>query len=308
MNRLLRSAAVEALFALSACGGPSSPGAALSPGSALTSGAGSSADFTARLPQNSLGGIPSFSLSISLFDAPLTFGEDDKINLAVLGVNLVDAGGVSHPMHAFKKPVIIDLLTLKKNAREFKTVATAGDYSAVEFIVVPALSSVVVSDTTYPVRFGNGEVASSTPIALDSPVAIVGADKAKVDVSIDFNALESVSLSGGVARINPRLVASTDDAEVHGKVRAADGDPVVGATVLVKDTSGAVANSSVTDKDGSFVVHALSAGKYTVVVQNTYTSASGVTVTATGASSANPRPVVVQLAAGVDLDLGELAD
>ncbi len=306
MNRILRSAAAAALFALSACG-PSSPGA-LPPGSALTSGAGASSDFTARLPQNSLGGIPSFSLSISLFDAPLTFGQNDKINLALLGVNLVGANGASHPMVTFPNPVVVDLLTLQKAAERFTTNVTVGSYSAVEFIIVPSRTSVVVSGTSYPVRFGGGDVASTVPIALDSPAAIVGTEKAKVSVAIDFNALESVSLAGGVAQIDPHFVSSTEPTQVHGQVHNSANKPVVGATVLVKDALGNVVNSAVTANDGSFVVHALSAGKYTVAVVNAYTSASGVTVTATNATSSFPPSVGVQLAAGVDLDLGTLKD
>lgn len=308
MKRFLRPAAVAALFALSACGGVGSAGSTSSSGAVLPAGSGSSTDFTARLPQNSLGGIPCFSLSISLFDAPLTFGSNDQVNLAVLGVNLVGSDGASHPMATFPKPVVVDLLKLQKAARKFDTIAMAGSYSAIEFILLPALTSVVVSGTRYPVQFGDGAVASPVPIALDSPIAIAGTDKAKVKVAIDFNALESVSLSGGVARIDPHFVSSTDETQVHGRVHNSADKPVSGATVLVQDAAGNVVNSSVTDKDGTFVVHALRAGKFSVAVRNTYTTASGVTVNATGATSSAPRAVSVQLAAGVDLDLGTLDD
>jgi hypothetical protein len=306
MKPFLRPAALAALFALSACGGAGSAGSPPSPGAVLP--AGPSADYTARLPQNSLGGIPCFSLSISLFDAPLTFGSDDQVNLAVLGVNLVGSDGTSHPMVTFPKPVVVDLLKLKNAARKFDTVAMAGSYSAIEFILMPALTSVVVSGTRYPVQFGRGMVASPVPIALDSPIAIAGTNKSKVNVTIDFNALESVSLSGGVARIDPHFVSSTDETQVHGRVHNSAGKPVSGATILVQDASGAIVNSSVSDKDGTFAVHALRAGAFTVAVRNTYTSASGVTVVATGATSTAPSAVDVQLAAGVDLDLGTLDD
>jgi hypothetical protein len=305
MNRTIRSAAVAALLAASACGGPASPVAAPAPGSAGTS---SSSDFTARLPRNSLGGIPTFSLSVSLFDAPLTFGTGDKVNLALLGVNLVSADGASHPIVAFPKPVVVDLLTLKKAAKKFDTTATAGSYSAVEFILLPSLSSVEVSGTRYPARFGSGEIGSPVPIALDSPVVITGANKAKVKVAIDFNALESVSLADGVAQIDPHFVSSTDDSQVHGSVRNGANEPVAGATVLVEDAAGTPVNTTVTSDDGSFVVHALSAGAYTVAVSNDYTSASGVTVSARGATSSAPPSVAVQLAPGVDIDLGTLRD
>jgi carboxypeptidase family protein/uncharacterized protein DUF4382 len=308
MNRILRSAAVAALFALSACGGSNSAAPALGPGSGFTPGAGSPTDFTARLPQNSLGGIPCFSLSIALFDAPLTFSASDHINLAMLGVNLVGNDGVSHPMFMLPKPVVVDLLTLKKAAQLYQTKVAVGSYRAVEFIVVPAASSVVVGGTTYPVRFGNGAVGSPIPLALDSPVNIVGVSNAKVAVDVDFNALESVSLSNGVAQIDPHFVVSTDASQVHGKVHNASDKPVAGATILVADAAGKVVNSSITDKDGSFVVHALQAGAYTVAIRNAYTSSSGVTVNATGSTSTIPRTAQVQLAAGVDLDLGTLAD
>ena len=307
MKPILQAAAMAALFGLSACGGSTSPGSVL-PGAAPAAGTGSSTDFTARMPQNSLGGIPCFSLSVSLFDAPLTFSASDHINLAMLGVNLVGKDGVSHPMYTFPRPVVVDLLLLKKAAQQFHTNVAVGTYGAIEFIVVPAASSVVVGGTTYPVRFGSGAVASPVPLALDSPVNIVGTSNANVKVDIDFNALESVSLANGVAQINPHFVASTDVSQVHGKVRNASDKPVSGATILVQDAAGKIVNSSVTDKDGEFVVHALHAGGYTVIVRNTYTSSSGVTVNAAGASSTTPRAAQAQLAAGVDLDLGTLAD
>ena len=299
--KYLRYTALAALLAVSACGGPSTGGTAL-PRASSPAG-----DFTARLPENSLGGIPCFQLSVALFDAPLTFGTNDQINLALLGVNLVGSDG-AHPMLTFKKPVVVDLLTLKKKAQEFQTKVVAGTYTGIEFIVLPSQSSVVVSGTAYPVRFGNGATASATPVAIDSPVTIAGTDKAHVAVTIDFNALESVSLAGGVARIDPRFAASTDETQVHGTVRNTAGAPVTGAAVIVRDAAGATVNTTVTDEDGRFVVHALAAGRFTVAVQNTYTSASGVTVTASGATSGTPRAVNVQLAAGVDLDLGTLAD
>lgn len=308
MNRFLRPAAVAALIALSACGGAGSAGSAPSSGAVLPAGAGSSTDFTARLPENSLGGIPCFSLMISLFDAPLTFGKNDQINLAVLGVNLVGTDGVSHPMYTFPSPIVVDLLTLKKKAQQFSTKVTPGAYGAIEFIVLPALSNVVVSGRVYPARFGKGLTASPIPIALDSPVSIVGVNKQKVNVDVDFNALESVSLSGGVAQIDPHFVVSTEESQVHGKVRGSADHPVVGATVLVKDQTGKVVNSSVTGEDGEFLVHALPSGKLTVALQNAYTSASGVTVNARGATGASPKPIAIQLAAGVDLDLGTLDD
>lgn len=308
MKRFLRPAAVAALFALNACGGVGSAGSTPSPGAVLPAGSGSPTDFTARMPENSLGGIPCFSLSISLFDAPLTFSSSDHINLAMLGVNLVGSDGVSHPIFALTKPVVVDLLTLKKVAQLYQTRVAVGSYRAVEFIVVPAASSVVVGGVTYPVRFGNGAVGSPVPLALDSPVTIVGASNAKVTVDVDFNALESVSLANGVAQIDPRFIVSTDESQLHGNVHNRSGKPVAGATILVADATGKVVNTSVTDKDGSFIVHALKAGAYTVAIRNAYTSSSGVTVNATGATSTTPRTVQVQLAAGVDLDLGTLGD
>lgn len=308
MKRILRTAAAAALFALSACGGSTSTGSAPVPRSAFPAGGASSTDFTARLPQNSLGGIPHFSLDVSLYDAPLTFGADDQVNLALLGVNLVDSSNVAHPMYTLPTPVIVNLLTLKQQAQQFQTNVAVGDYQAIEFIVLPAASSVVASGQIYPVRFGNGAVASPTPLALNSPVNIDGTSGATVKVDIDFNALESVALSNGVAQINPDFVVSTACAQVHGTVHNSQHQPVTSATILVKDPTGKVVNSTITDSHGNFVVHALGAGKLTVAVQNSYTSASGVTVTAHGATATYPPAVGVQLAAGVNLDLGTLAD
>jgi hypothetical protein len=307
MKRLLLSAALAAVCTLSACARITSAGSALVPEAAPAHGAAPSTDFTARLPLNSLGGIPSFKLTVSLYDAPLTFGKKDQINLALLGANLVGKDGLSHPMYTFKHPAIVDLLTLKKQAKLFQTRVLAGTYVGIEFVIQPSLCSVVVDGTRYPVRFGNGAVASTTPLALESPVAIVGTNGSDVRVTVDFNALESVSLSGGVAQIDPHFVASTEEATLHGEVRNRAGKPVVGATVVVEDRHGKVVNTAVTDANGQFVVHALGSGMQTVKVLNQYTSASGVTVSAQGATGTSAQSDV-QLAAGVDLDLGTLVD
>ena len=251
MKRILRSAAVAALFALSACGGSNSAASALGPGSVLPAGAGSSTDFTARLPQNSLGGIPCFSLSISLFDAPLTFSASDHINLAMLGVNLVGNDGVSHPMYMLPKPVVVDLLTLKKNAQQYKTKVAAGTYRAMEFIVLPAVSSVVVGGAAYPVRFGNGAVGSPIPLALDSPVTHrrrqqgQGQRRRRLQRARIGLALERRGADRPALRRQHRRVAGARQGAATPTT-----SPVAGATILVADAAGKVVNTSVTDKDG----------------------------------------------------------
>jgi hypothetical protein len=64
----------------------------------------------------------------------------------------------------------------------------------------------------------------------------------------------------------------------------------------------------VTASDGSFTLHALAGGVYTISVDNSYTSASGNTITAIGNDAGAAPSVPIDLAPSDQLNIGTLID
>jgi len=109
----------------------------------------------------------------------------------------------------------------------------------------------------------------------------------------------------GPPLLNPRL--GKLPARVVGRVVNAQGNPVVSATVVAYNLVGNVVTTSLTAADGTFTI-ALLAGTYNVAILNRYTSASGGTVVAQGATSANGPTVPVVVVSSALIDLGTLSD
>jgi hypothetical protein len=260
-----------------------------------------------RLPKNSLGGIPLLQVVFDLFDAPLVDGNDAHVNLALVGINAL-SNGVATPIMANASPVMVDLLTLRTTAQSYLANVPAGTYDTVQLVVDPTQSSVVQNGVTYPVQFGSLSSGSGSYVGIDAPAVFSGIADTSISVTVDFNVLESVAINGGLAQIDPQLVTSTDAADVSGTVKNGSGQPVTGAAVLALDPNGNVLNSAVTAADGTFDIHALGAGSATITVANSYVSASGTAVQATGMDGAAPASVPLAITAGAHINIGTLTD
>ena len=266
-----------------------------------------SSESNLRLPKNSLGGIPLLQVVFNLFDAPLVDGGDAQVNLALVGINAL-SNGVATPIMASASPVMVDLLTLRSTAQSYLANVPAGTYDTVQLVVDPTQSSVVQNGVTYPVQFGSLSSGSGSYVGIDAPAIFSGLADASISVTVDFNVLESVAISGSLAQIDPQLVITTDAADVAGTVQNGSGQPVAGAAVLALDANGNVLNSAVTAADGTFDIHALGAGSATITVANSYVSASGTAVQATGMDGAAPPSVPLAITAGAHINIGTLTD
>jgi hypothetical protein len=265
-----------------------------------------SSQSAVRLPKNSLGGIP-MALQINLFDAPLVDSSGAQVNLALVGINVL-SNGVTTPVVTNTTPLMVNLLSLQTTAQSYLANVPPGTYDTVQLVVDPSQSTIVQNGTTYPVQFGTLPNLAGSLVGIDSPATISGSANASVSVTVDFNVLESVGITGGIAQIDPQLVIATDAADVAGNVQNAAGQPVAGAAVLALDPNGNVLNSAITASDGTFDIHALAAGSATIVVENSYTSDSGAVVQATGADAAAPPSVPVAITAGSHINIGNLTD
>ncbi len=248
------------------------------------------------------------SMAVSIYDAPLPMSGDAHVYLAVAGLEVV-AGGVARPLVSYDSPRTIDLLTLKQTALLLSGTLPAGSYDAIRLLVQTSQSNVTLNGRVYPMVFTRHSGRHEPSIvALDAPVDVGGVAGQSVAVAVDFNVLESISLRGNVAYTRPKLVVARSAARVVGRVVNAAGEPVDDATVVAYDPQGTIANTTVTEPDGSFVLHALKPGQYHIAVVNTYTTESGDLVVARGATSPLGATTNVTVAPADVLDLGVLSD
>lgn len=302
-----RSLVLALVLGLTACSG-SIPGGSTVP---------STAD-SLRMPLDVLGSAPSVRpLNIALFDAPLVHGQGVKVNIALDGIQLLAGGGSAIPFTSNQSAQVINLIDLQDHSLDFKGQAPAGTYSGVRFVINTAGSNVTIGNYTIPIMWGTpGHVVTGSIVAVDFkvPFAIppIGngnpLGKGPTSLALDFNVMQSVRFANGAIYVQPSVSGAAAAAQISGKVANKAGKPVSGAAVLATDVLGNVVNVTATRADGSYVIHALPAGFYTVAVRNSYVTKSGETFTASG-NDANYAPSQgIVLSPNDDLVLPTLLD
>ena len=88
----------------------------------------------------------------------------------------------------------------------------------------------------------------------------------------------------------------------------AAGAPVANATVVATDASGNVANVTASAADGTFELHGINPGGYTVSVLNSFVTNAGDTVTAVGADVGAAPSQYVVVGPNNKVQLGSLQD
>ena len=152
---------------------------------------------------------------------------------------------------------------------------------------------------TIPIVWGTpGHATTSPVVAVDFNVGFTAGGVLKgnktTSITMDFNVMQSVRFANGTIYVQPSVTAANAAAQVSGKIKNAAGKPVANASVLAMDLTGHLANVTATDSDGKFTLHALPPGAYTIVVKNSYVTASGETITATGNDAgASPSQLIV---------------
>lgn len=266
-----------------------------------------------RQPLDLLGGAPGRSMStlhLSLFDAPIPGAAGAQVNVALEGIQLL-SGTNATTFQTFMPEALINLIALQKNPMWFEGKAPDGAYTGVRLLIDTKRSAVVLAGHTFPIVWGSpGNPSTAAVIAVDFNVAFgVGkaggnANNGVTQLTLDFNVMQSIKIVNGTIYVQPSVTAANAAGQANGNVRNAAGKPVDDATVLAVDTSGHVVNSTATASDGSFILHALPPGEYTIVVKNSYTTTAGVLVTASGndAGAAPTQNVVVSPEENLELD------
>ncbi len=293
MNRSLAAAALAVLTTLTACSGV--PTAHSVPSAAEPA--------SVRHAEDVLGGVPQVHLKLCLFDAPMP-GAGIHVNVALTAIDLVSSSGAVVPFATYAKPNVVDLLSLQKAPLPVNGAVPPGTYTSLQFSIDLADSNITIGPMKLPLAMPNGP----TSLVADAPVSVTVVAGQPLILTADFNVLQSFSLSGGKVSIHPSILATVNGGTIRGKVVDAAGKPVSSATVEAVSPGGAVANVTASATDGSFILHALPAGGYTIVVLNSYATAAGDVLTASGNDPNAAPTATASLAAGADLDLGKLTD
>ncbi len=325
MNRFKSAVALVTLAALAAgCSGSgASTPATMTPSSAQAG--------RAKLhPSDTLGGVGNYGLNILLTDAPPRIGNmtATAVNLGIDSVAVINNGQAT-TLASYSTPYVVNVMNNPGNPSPIAIGQYyQGSYQKLRFTIDVASSNVVGSNgQTYPIQFLIGSTAQSTAGAGPTTVTYGSATTVSMVVSgnfsidgdpaaavqADFNALESLAptSSGGVVA-RPTLFAVADGlaGKADGVVQSASGTPVAGATVVALDQNGNVANTTSTDQNGAFDLHTIQAGTYQLVIYNTYTTASGQTLTASGngSSAASVQGPTITVTAGQTAQIGTIAD
>lgn len=250
---------------------------------------------------NLLGGL----LFLLLGDAQPVLGNMNvqSINLGIDAVNVVYQGQVT-TIATYSTPYVTNVMA---NGGDPSSIGISqlysGNYDHIQFVVDTATSNVTdASGNTYPINFqvaqasqstvgaGNGSSTTGNSATVTMTVGgqfMFGGVQAS-SLLADFNAMESLNQnSSGQIVAQPTLyaVSAANAGEIQGQVLNASGQAVQNAIVVALNSHGHAANTTNTDANGNFDLHAINAGSYQLVIYNNYTTASGQTITASGADA-----------------------
>lgn len=299
----MKAVLLLAALGLAACSAPGSSAGSL-PGGAIGAPRGAS---------DLLGSPPArYQLQIALYDAPIAGMQGVKVNVGLLGVQLLGPSGavsfVSNP-----KPQVVNLLDLQDHSQNFNGNAPAGQYSGVRLLIDPKTSNVQIGALTIPIVWGAPGNATTSPIVavdfgcafnLNAATQALGGTK----VTLDFNVMQSVRFLNGTIYVQPSVTAANMAGQIKGKLHNAAGKPVTSATVLATNVLGQIVNTTVSTSDGSFALHALPPGAYTITVENRYNTAAGESIVASGADPGAAPSAYVIISPEDNLELDTLTD
>lgn len=216
---------------------------------------------------------PAFGqMQVQMTDAPAAF---DAVTLVIAEVS-ANQGDTWHTVST--ETTTVDLLSLQNGV--FTTLADAavpaGGYSQIRLTLAPG-STVTVDGVTYPL---------TVPSGLQSGIKVNGAfdvpANGSLSLQLDFDAARSINQDGaGDWILSPviRLLPANEAGAISGLVLPADG----GTTVQVLQDGVEVAGTTA-NPDGSFAIHVLPSGTYTVTVTSSQGTAVFANVAVTGGS------------------------
>lgn len=332
------SAFIALTFAISACSGVAqntSPASMPTASMAATpNGKNAKTPATSNRrgahPNEVIGGGPG-KLSVRLGDVALPNGLSlAAINLGIDAIYVTDANGNVSNVVQYDNPQVVNVLDFQNG--NVTPIAQGGvpetTYSSLTIVVDRPSSNVVdANGATHPLFFRRsvasqssanfGTTTSTTGTGTFGQVAITfnqafAVSNAGMQLDVDFNAFESTFLIGNVAISRPSLSVAADALEgtISGNVTNTSAAPVQDAVVVAVDSNGNTDATTFTDQNGNFFLYTLAAGTYNLTVYNTYTTASGWSIsssgnTNSGASFSGPSVTVTP---GQNANVGTISD
>lgn len=285
---------------------------------------------------------PAGTMMVSLGDAAPVLNDGASVQHLYLGIkeiDVTDAQGTSTVLASYDRPRIVDVTKFQDgNGSEIANGSVPfQQFSQIRVVVDTNASSIVYGRrrdwTTSPLNFLTGvstmstagagastatqqidpqtiAITSNEPYSIGSDLPLDGGAGSRIHV--DFNAFESVAVSGGQIVTNPALFVAGDGdrGSISGRVVDGFGRPVQTAVVVAVAANGSVGNTALTNWRGRFLLHTLDAGSYQLVVYNAYTTAAGATFASddrTNAASMVSGPNVT-VTAGLTTDAGKISD
>jgi hypothetical protein len=269
------------------------------------------------------------ALNILLGDGPPVIGGmvAQSVNLGIDSVQVIN-NGQSYTIATYSTPVVVNVMANQGSPSSIGIGSVwSQSYTGVSFTIDQASSNLVdTNGNVHPLYFrgsasqssaGAGSTTTITKGTGNMTMAVTG--NFTVDgnpagaIQADFNAMESLNVdSNGNVYARPTLYAvpTALAGKADGTVVNQNGTPVVGAVVVLEDSSGNVQNTYATDSSGNFDLHSVTAGTYQIYVYNNYTTASGQALTAAGNtnSSASFAGPSVTIQAGATAQVGTIAD
>jgi len=274
-----------------------------------------------RTTQNSIGNVPtilSVPITIGLVDAPLY--NLSQVNIGIERINAITNLGTSRQtevaLSIFPGDAVVNVLDYQTFSAIVATaMIPAGSYDALEFVCDPATGSVVTtSGQTLPLVYGNFANGRFSPSTSDHYSMVIPFNfNATIGINselIDFNVENSINVQSNAAYVSASMFATSaaSAGAVGGTLLTPGGAPVQNATAVVTDESGNVVGLAPTDQNGNFVVHAISAGRYTLTIDEKYVTNAGVTLTASDGKTGTLAPQSVTIQPGFETFVGTLKD
>ena len=260
-------------------------------------------------PMDIVAGPSGYKLNVLLGDAAPNLGGNtlQRLDLGIMEIDAVENGEVS-VLASFDTPRVVNVLAHQDDDGESVADGNVArsDYQQLRLVIDLASSYAKFrGGPRVPVDFlvnvasasssGAGATTLTTsdgPGAVDMLVTQPFSIPAHQDhsVRVDFNAFESLAIdaTGALVARASLFVAPMDDmGRVKGCVLDAYGSPVSNATVVAVAPDGSIGNSDWTDDSGRFSIGTLRSGTYKLLIYNSYTTAAGRVVTASGQTNSS---------------------
>lgn len=255
-------------------------------------------------PFDTHGGISSSSYQLG-DAAPIVSGSQLlHLNLGIREIDVTDASGHLQVVASYSTPFVVDVLQYQdgSGATVGSGIASAFGYRQLSLVLDTNSSRAIFADGTVArLQFEKGNTSDAgagatsdtdtdsagrgqVTITDQRPFALRGGQT----LNIDFNAFESLgNRDGNIVHVRPVLFTAigSNAGRITGQVLNRDGGAVSNGTVVACDSHGGISGSAATDRTGTFDLHTLPAGTYTLVIYNNYTNAAGVSFKAQGSSS-----------------------